>query len=79
MHTESQWRYRAKRLGFRLVRYGQSVGQGQYGPYGLVDRTTGRLVASRLEPEDVERLLFADHDGDDLRALRLRVTESDDG
>jgi hypothetical protein len=58
MHSESQWRYRAKRLGFRLVRYGRSLGHDQYGPYGLVDRATGRLVAARLGPSEVERLLF---------------------
>lgn len=67
MHTESQWRYRAKRLGFRLVRYSQSLGYRQYGPYGLVERGSGRIVAVQLNPEDVERLLF----GQDGRAIEL--------
>ena len=58
MHSESQWRYRAKRLGLRLVRYSQSLGYQEYGPYGLVDRATGSLVKVRLAPEDVERILF---------------------
>ena len=58
MHSESQWRYRAKRLGLRLVRYSQALGYQEYGPYGLVDRATGRMVRVRLDSEDVERLLF---------------------
>lgn len=60
MHNESQWRYRAKRLGLRLVRYGQSLGFDAYGPYGLVDRATGRIVAVRLAAEDVEERLFGE-------------------
>ncbi len=60
MHSESQWRYRAKRRGLRLVRYSQSLGSDRYGPYGLVDRDTGRLIATRLGADDVERLLFAE-------------------
>ena len=67
MHSESQWRYRAKRRGLRLVRYSQSLGYQEYGPYGLVDRTTGSLVKVRLGPEDVERILF----GTDGEAVEL--------
>ncbi len=63
MHSEPQWRYRAKRRGLRLVRYSQALGYSQYGPYGLVESGTGRVVAVRLGPEDVERILY-DENGD---------------
>ena len=61
MHSESQWRYRAKRRGWRLVRYSQSLGYQQYGPYGLVELGTGHIVAVRLGPEDLERILFPEN------------------
>ncbi len=60
MHSESQWRYRAKRMGFRLVRYSQSRGYPEYGPYGLVEVGTSRVVAVRLGPKDVEAMLFGE-------------------
>lgn len=79
MHSEAQWRYRAKRLGLRLVRYGQSLGYEQYGPYGLVDRATGRLLAARLGPQDVERLLFEENDGAAIVEEQRSVPDRDDG
>ncbi len=68
MHSESQWRYRAKRLGWRLVRYSQSLGYQQYGPYGLVELGTGRVVAVRLGPGDLERILYEEKT-EDLRLV----------
>lgn len=78
MHSEAQWRYRAKRMGLRLVRYSQSLGYEQYGPYGLVDRATGRIVAVRLGAEDVERLLFEENDAEALLRGQLQSAERDD-
>ncbi len=63
MHSESQWRWRAKQLGLRLVRYSQALGFQEYGPYGLVEIDTGRVVGARFQPEDIERLLFQDYTG----------------
>jgi len=60
LHSEPQWRHRAKRRGLRLVRYRQAMGYTQYGPYGLVEGGTGRVVAVRLGPEDVERMLYGE-------------------
>lgn len=68
MHNESQWRYRAKRLGLRLVRYGQPLGFEEFGPYGLVDRATGGIVAVRLTAEDVEQRLFGESTEDAILA-----------
>lgn len=68
MHNESQWRYRAKRRGLRLVRYGQPLGFEEYGPYGLVDRATGRTATIRLTAEDVEQRLFGDDAEDAILA-----------
>jgi hypothetical protein len=60
MHSESQWRYRASRRGLRLVKYKQdSTAYQQYGPYALVDRTTNRMVFTRLDAQAVERELFS--------------------
>lgn len=78
MHSESQWRYRAKRHGLRLVRYGQSPGSDQYGPYGLVDRAIGRLVAVRLEPDDVERTLFGEDTEAALPTRQLQLATDGD-
>ena len=78
MHSEAQWRYRAKRMGLRLVRYSRSLGYQQYGPYGLVDRTTGRIVSVRLGAADVERLLFEESDGAALLREQLQGAEQDD-
>lgn len=72
MHSESQWRYRAKRQGLRLVRYGRSLGLEKYGPYGLVDRATGELVAVRLRPRDVERTLFGEETDSDAPGKQLQ-------
>jgi hypothetical protein len=36
------------------------MGYTQYGPYGLVEGGTGRVVAVRLGPEDVERMLYGE-------------------
>jgi len=60
MHSEAQWRYRARRIGLRLVRRSRSLGSEQYGPYSLVEQTTGNVVAVKLSPEDVEQLLFGE-------------------
>lgn len=61
MHSESQWRYRAYRHGLRLVKYKlASPAYEQYGPYALVDRSTNRVVETRLGAEDIERRLFTD-------------------
>ena len=78
MHSEAQWRYRAKRFGLRLVRYSQALGFEQYGPYGLVERATGRIVAVRLGAEDVERLLFEKGNAEVLLQGQLQSTEQDD-
>ena len=78
MHSEAQWRYRAKRFGLRLVRYSQALGFEQYGPYGLVERATGRIVAVRLGAEDVERLLFEESNAEVLLRGELQSTEQDD-
>ena len=60
MHNESQWRYRAYRRGLRLVKYKlSSPGYQQYGPYALIDRTTGRVMVIGLDADAVERELFA--------------------
>ena len=75
MHNESQWRYRAKRMGLRLVRYSQSLGYREYGPYGLVDQATGRIVGVRLGPEEVERMLFGEIPDDAAGAGRLPTAE----
>ncbi|MGI9123479.1 MAG: hypothetical protein ACR2JM_01815 [Mycobacterium sp.] len=65
MHSESQWRYRAYRKGLRLVKYKQaSPGYTQYGPYALVDQSTNRVAAAKLDAEAVERELFTSN-GDD--------------
>ena len=59
MHSESQWRYRAYRKGLRLVKYKvDSLAYDQYGPYGLVDLSTGTVVATNLSAEAVEHELF---------------------
>jgi hypothetical protein len=78
MHSEAQWRYRAKRRGLRLVRYSQSLGYQQYGPYGLVDLAAGRIVAVRLGAEDVERLLFGENDTESLLRGQLQGADQDD-
>lgn len=79
MHTESQWRYRAKRAGLRLVRYSQALGYEEYGPYGLVEQATGRIVAVRLGPEDVERVLFGGKTiGESVTPDQLPTTEPTD-
>ena len=78
MHSEAQWRYRAKRFGLRLVRYSQALGFEQYGPYGLVETATGRIVAVRLGAEDVERLLFEKGNAEVLLQGQLQSTEQDD-
>lgn len=63
MHSESQWRYRAYRQGLRLVKYKKtSPAYEQYGPYGLVDRTSNRVIRKHLRPTDVESVLFGDAD-----------------
>lgn len=60
MHSESQWRYRAYRKGLRLVKYKRdSPAYQQYGPYALVDQSSGQIVAMRLDAEAVEAELFA--------------------
>jgi hypothetical protein len=65
MHAIHQWRYRAKRRGLRLVKYQQGLpGHAQYGPYALLDAATNRILAKRLEPADVERLLYGDAEND---------------
>ncbi len=59
MHSESQWRYRAYRRGLRLVKYkADSLAYEQYGPYGLVDLSTGTVVATNLGADAVEHELF---------------------
>lgn len=61
MHSESQLRYRAYRRGLRLVKYKQtSSAYEQYGPYALVDRTTGRVIVTGLDADGVERELLSD-------------------
>jgi hypothetical protein len=65
-------------MGLRLVRYSQPLGYEQYGPYGLVDRTTGRIAAVRLGPEDIERLLFEEHAAVALLRGQLQSAEKDD-
>jgi hypothetical protein len=60
IHSESQWRYRANRMGLRLVKYKQSsLAYSQYGPYALVDRTTKLVKFMGLDAGDVERTLVA--------------------
>lgn len=60
MHSESQWRYRAYRTGLRLVKYKvSSPAYTKYGPYALVDKSTNTLVATNLDADAVERMLFA--------------------
>lgn len=59
MHSESQWRYRAYRKGLRLVKYKlSSPAYTKYGPYALVDKTTNSIVATNLDAEAVEQMLF---------------------
>lgn len=59
MHSETQWRYRAYRQGLRLVKYKVgSPGYRQYGPYALVDQSTGRVTVTGLDADAVERALF---------------------
>jgi hypothetical protein len=71
MHAVYQWRHRAKRRGLRLVKYQQCVpGYEQYGPYALLESSTNRILASRLEPADVERLLYGDAENDLLSSTR---------
>jgi hypothetical protein len=69
MHAVYQWRHRAKRRGLRLVKYQQAVpGYEKYGPYALLDASTNRILASGLEPADVERLLYGDTENDRLQS-----------
>lgn len=59
MHSESQWRYRAYRMGLRLVKYKQgSPAYSKYGPYALVDQSTNSMAATNLDAEAVEKTLF---------------------
>ena len=61
MHSESQWRYRAHRMGLRLVKYtAGSPGYHQYGPFTLVDRSTNHLRFRGLDATAVEQMLFAE-------------------
>jgi hypothetical protein len=63
MHSESQWRYRASRMGLRLVKYKQSSpAYRQFGPYALVDTTARRSKLMGLDARAVERTLFASQD-----------------
>ena len=59
MHSESQYRYRAYRKGLRLVKYKLgSPAYAQYGPYGLVDLPSRTVVATNLDAEALDRMLF---------------------
>lgn len=63
MHSESQWRYRAYRMGLRLVKYKTtSPAYHQYGPYALVDRATNKVRVIGLDAAAVEQALFASQD-----------------
>ncbi len=63
MHSESQWRYRAGRMGLRLVKYKQSSpAYRQYGPYALVDTTAKGVKFMGLDANAVEQTLFAVQD-----------------
>ena len=63
MYSESQWRYRAYRMGFRLVKYKTaSSAYQQYGPYALVDRATNKVRVIGLDAAAVEQALFASQD-----------------
>lgn len=74
MHSESQWRYRAYRMGLRLVKYKlASTAYRQYGPYALVDRATNRVKVVGLDASAVEQTLFASRDTHDTRDTRDTV------